>query len=69
MASPTYLFQEAICAHLYEFAKKLPPSMHKTQKTKDKPKVYVKGPGLITGEHRICRGWHAIGHNVGCLDH
>jgi hypothetical protein len=62
--SLTLVLQEVTTHYLYEFAEKVPPSMNKTRKTRDKAQVYVEGPGLITGEHRISRGWHAIGHKV-----
>jgi hypothetical protein len=56
--------QDRILEDLYEFAEKVPSSMHKTCTSMGKPNVYKHGEGLVTGEHRVARSWLAIGQNV-----
>jgi hypothetical protein len=54
-----------IVQDLYDFADTVPPSKHTTKMSKNKPdSIYKKVSGQLHGEHRLVRGWHALGQNV-----
>lgn len=63
------VYQEEICKSLEEFAEKVPPHANKTQKAKVKGQSYKKTEGQRWGEHRLVRGWHALGQNVSGTPH